>query len=89
MNALSLAELLLSPEENNEMQKSVQMLQAKDYYDRERVVGELGELTYELVSKIRSQEQSICFTWDGYIIAVYISNVGTTEYLWQVIESVQ
>ena len=31
MNASSLAELLLSPEEKNEMQNSVQMLQARDF----------------------------------------------------------
>ena len=60
-----------------------------DYYDRERVVGELGDLTYELVAEVRSQGQDIYFTWDGYIIAVYISDIGTAEDLWQVIESVQ
>ena len=32
MNALKLAELLLSPEEKNEMHISIQMLQAKDFY---------------------------------------------------------
>ena len=31
MNVLSLAELLVSPEEKNEMQNSVRMLQAKDF----------------------------------------------------------
>lgn len=58
-----------------------------DYYDRERVVGELGELTYELVAEVRSQGQSIYFTWDGYVVAVYISKTGTAEDLWRVIES--
>lgn len=41
MNALSLAELLLSPEEKNEMQNSVQMLQAKDisgFYDKNQSI---------------------------------------------------
>lgn len=59
------------------------------YYDRERVVGELGELTYELVAEVRSQGQSIYFAWDGYVVAVYISDVGTAEDLWQIIKSVQ
>ena len=58
-----------------------------DYYDRERVVGDLGDLTYELVAEIRSREHYIYFTWDGYVIAVYISDVGTAEDLWQVIIS--
>lgn len=60
-----------------------------DYYDRERVVGELADLTYELVAEIRSQEHNIYFTWDGYIIAIYISDIGTAEDLWKVIESAQ
>ena len=60
-----------------------------EYYDRERVVGELGELTYEMVAEIRSREQSIYFTWDGYVVAVYISKTGTAEDLWQIIESLQ
>lgn len=60
-----------------------------NYYDWERVIGELGELTYELVAEVRSREQSIYFTWDGYIIAIYISDVGTAEDMWQIIESVQ
>lgn len=58
------------------------------YYDLERIVGELEDLTYELVAEVRSREQSIYFTWDGYIIAIYISDVGTAEDLWQIIESV-
>ena len=60
-----------------------------EYYDRERVVGELGELTYELVAEFRAQGQSIYFAWDGYVIAVYISDVGTAEDMWQIIKSVQ
>ena len=60
-----------------------------EYYDRERVVGDLGGLTYGLVAEVRSQGQSIYFTWDRYVIAVYISDAGTAEDLWQVIESVQ
>lgn len=60
-----------------------------EYDDRERVVGELGDLTYEMVAELRSREQSIYFTWDGYVVAVYISKTGTAEDLWQVIESVQ
>ena len=60
-----------------------------DYYDRERVIGELEDLTYELVAEARSQEQSIYFTWDGYVVAVYISKTGMAEDLWQIIESVQ
>lgn len=60
-----------------------------EYYDRERVVGELGELTYELVAEVRSQGQSIYFAWDGYVVAVYISDVGTAGDLWQIIKSVQ
>ena len=60
-----------------------------DYYDRERVVGDLADLTYELVAEVCSREHNIYFTWDGYIIAIYISDVGTAEDLWQVIESVQ
>ena len=41
MSVLSLAELLLSPEEKNEMQNSVQMLQAKDisgFYDKNKSI---------------------------------------------------
>ena len=41
MSVLSLAELLLSPEEKNEMQNSVQMLQAKDisgFYDKNQSI---------------------------------------------------
>lgn len=59
------------------------------YEDRERVVGELGELTYELVAEVRAQGQSIYFAWDGYVVAIYISDVGTAEDMWQIIKSVQ
>lgn len=60
-----------------------------DYYDRERVIGDLDELTYELVEEVRSRERNIYFTWDEYIVAVYISDKGTAEDLWQIIASVQ
>ena len=60
-----------------------------DYEDRRRVVGKLEDLTYDRVAEIRSREQSIYFTWDGYIVAVYIGGAGTAEDLWQVIQSVQ
>lgn len=60
-----------------------------DYEDRQRVVGKLEDLTYDRVAEIRSQDQSIYFAWDGYIVAVYIGSAGTAEDLWQVIRSAQ
>ena len=62
--------------------------QILDLY-RRRVVGKLEDLTYDRVAEIRSREQSIYFTWDGYTVAVYIGSAGTAEDLWQVIESAQ
>lgn len=60
-----------------------------DYEDRRRVVGKLEDLTYDRVAEIRSRDQNIYFTWDGYVVAVYIGNAGTAEDLWQVIGSAQ
>lgn len=60
-----------------------------DYEDRQRVVGKLEDLTYDMVAEIRSRDQNIYFTWDGYIVAVYIGSAGTAEDLWQVIRSAQ
>lgn len=60
-----------------------------DYEDRQRVVGVLEDLTCDLVAEIRSRDQNIYFTWDGYVVAVYIGNKGTADDLWQVIKSAQ
>lgn len=43
----------------------------------------------QIVAEIRSRDQSIYFTWDGYVVAVYIGNKGTADDLWQVIRSAQ
>ena len=53
-----------------------------DYEDRRRVVGALEDLTYDLVAEIRSRDQNVYFTWDGYVVAVYIGNKGTADDLW-------
>ena len=71
MNASSLAELLLSPEEKNEMQNSVQMLQAKDFtgfYDKNQsIVGSI--LFMESVDEFLDFSNENSLDWECFCAA--------------------
>ena len=57
--------------------------------DRERVAGDFADLTYDMVAKARAEGQNIYFTWDGYVIAMYVSDLATAEDMWTVIVSLR
>lgn len=55
-----------------------------DFYDVQRCIGELAELTEQLVTEELLKESSVAFMWDGNCVIVY---PGDTTEAWELIES--
>jgi len=55
-----------------------------DFYDTQRCVGELSELTESVVLEELSREGSVVFMWDESCVAIYPSDASEA---WMLIES--
>lgn len=57
-----------------------------DYYDIRDSLGELHELTEQIVSDKLKKSSNIAFTWNGYFIRIYSNTSGE---LWSILETLQ
>ena len=57
-----------------------------DYYEAEKSLGKLEDLTWQMVKDELEKESNIKFMWDGMLISVY---TNTPEETWAVLETLQ
>lgn len=54
-----------------------------------KLVGDLADLTFDDVAKVRAERQNLYFTWDVYCVGLYVGSNVTAGEMWAIIGTVR